>query len=157
MSAVVRVAHPAGRVRGGGRSSVGGVRAAFVAAAVSGVPSTAYAFATGRDPLEATKAAGAMLVGGEAPPLVQVAAAAPVHLALSLFWGLALERTLPARHRVAWGAAAGLAIAALDLGVVGRRIPAVRRLPLLPQLADHALFGATVGALSRARRDRFGS
>jgi hypothetical protein len=60
-----------------------------------------------------------------------------------------LERTLPARNRTAWGAAGGLAIAALDLGVVGRRFPAGRRLPLVPQLADHALFGAVVGALSR--------
>jgi hypothetical protein len=47
------------------------------------------------------------------------------------------------------GAASGLAIAALDLGVIGRRVPAIRRLPLAPQLADHALFGAVVGVLSR--------
>jgi hypothetical protein len=124
------------------------VRAGLVAAVVSGIPSTAYAVAAGRDPLEATKAAGAMLVGEDAPPLAQVAAAAPVHLALSLGWAAVLARTLPRRNRVAWGVAAGLAIAALDLGVVGRRFPSVRRLPLLPQLADHALFGATVAALS---------
>jgi hypothetical protein len=125
------------------------VRAALVAAAVSGLPSTAYALANGRDPLEATKAAGAMVVGEDALPLAQIAAAAPVHLALSLFWGTVLERSLASRRRVAWGAAAGLVIAALDLGVVGRRLPAIRRLPLAPQLADHALFGATVAYLSR--------
>jgi hypothetical protein len=125
------------------------VRATLVAAAVSGLPSTAYALATGRDPLEATKAAGAMVVGEDARPLVRVAAAAPVHLAVSLFWGTLLERSLAQRRRVVWGAAAGLAIAGLDLGVVGRRFPAIRRLPLAPQLADHVLFGATVAHLSR--------
>lgn len=116
----------------------------LVAAAVAGLPSTAYALATGRDPLEATKAAGAMVVGEAAPAVVQVVAAAPVHLGLSYFWARILERTLPERGRLAWGVAGGLAIAALDLGVVGRRVPAIRRLPLAPQLADHALFGAVV-------------
>jgi hypothetical protein len=125
------------------------VRATLVAAAVSGLPSTAYALATGRDPLEATKAAGAMVVGEDARPLVRIAAAAPVHVAVSLFWGTLLERSLAPRRRVVWGAAAGLAIAGLDLGVVGRRFPAIRRLPLAPQLADHVLFGATVAHLSR--------
>jgi hypothetical protein len=107
-----------------------------------------YCLAAGRDPLEATKAAGTLVLPEDAPPWLLVAAAAPVHLALSFFWAAVLERTLPVRHRAAWGAVGGLAIAALDLGVVGRRFPAVRRLPVVPQLADHALFGAAVGALT---------
>ena len=57
-------------------------------------------------------------------------AAVPVHLALSLGWALLLARVLPRRHTVAWATAAGLAIAALDLGVVGRRFPRIRALPL---------------------------
>jgi hypothetical protein len=40
----------------------------------------------------------------------------PVRLALSLLWAAVLERALPSRHRVVWGAVGGLAIAALDLG-----------------------------------------
>jgi hypothetical protein len=68
-----------------------------------------------------------------------------------VFWAAVLGRTLPPRHRVAWGALGGLAITALDLGVLGRRSAAIRRLPLVPQLADHTLFGAIVG-LSRGRR-----
>jgi hypothetical protein len=128
------------------------MKAGLVAAVVSGVPSTAYALATGRDPLEATKAAGTLLVGERAPVLLQVAAAAPVHLAISLGWAAVLERALPRERRVSWGVGGGLAIAALDLGVVGRRRPAIRALPLLPQFADHALFGAVVGALSGPRR-----
>jgi hypothetical protein len=84
----------------------------------------------------------------DAPPWALVVAAAPVHLGVSLLWTSVLARTLPSRHRVAWGAAGGLAIAALDLGVIGRRYPAIRRLPLVPQLADHALFGAVVAVLT---------
>jgi uncharacterized protein YcfJ len=128
------------------------MKAGLVAAAVSGAPSTAYALAAGRDPLEATKAAGTLLVGRRAPAWAQVVAAAPVHLTLSLGWAAVLERALPRERRVLWGAVGGLAIAALDLGLIGRRVPAIRALPLAPQVADHALFGAVVGALSRPGR-----
>jgi hypothetical protein len=128
------------------------LRAGVVAAVVSGAPSTAYSLAAGRDPLEATKAAGTLVLGEDAPPWALVLAAAPAHLAISLVWAAILERALPARNRAALGAAGGLAIAAFDLGVVGRRYPAIRRLPLLPQLADHAVFGAVVGALTGGSR-----
>jgi hypothetical protein len=124
------------------------MRAWVAAALLSGVPSTAHAVATGRDPLAATRAAGSLLVGEETSPAVRLAAAVPAHLALSWFWASVLERTLPRSNRVLWGVAGGLAIAALDLGVIGRHRPAIRRLPLAPQLADHALFGAIVGALA---------
>jgi hypothetical protein len=63
-----------------------------------------------------------------------------------------LALSLPRRRSVEVGALAGLAIAALDLGAVGRRFPRVRALPLLPQLADHALYGATVGVVLDRRR-----
>jgi hypothetical protein len=122
------------------------------AAVLSGAPSTLHALATGRDPLEATKAVGSILLPGERRTVPLVAAAVPVHLALSLGWALVLDRVRvrgPVR-----GAAAGLAIAALDLGVAGRRLPRVRALPLAPQLLDHAAFGAIVGArLGRRARD----
>lgn len=116
------------------------VRAAAWAAALSGVPSTVHALATGRDPLAATVAAGSILLPRETSRARLVAAAVPVHLALSLAWTLALDRAGVRTARA--GALAGLAIAALDLGVAERRFPRVRALPLVPQLADHALFGA---------------
>jgi hypothetical protein len=53
-----------------------------------------------------------------------------------------------------WGALAGLGIAALDLGLIGRRFPRVRALPQLPQVADHVAYGATVGAVLALRRAR---
>ena len=121
------------------------------AAALSGVPSTLHALAAGRDPLEATKAAGSILLPGERRTLQLVAAAVPVHLALSLGWALVLAR-LGVRGPLR-GAAAGLAIAALDLGVAGRAVPRVRALPLGPQLLDHAAFGAIVGTRLARPRD----
>ena len=128
--------------------------AGVVAAAVSGAPSTVYALATRRDPLEATLAAGSILLPRERRRLLLFLAAAPVHLSIALFWALVLARALPRTRPVAVGAAAGVAIAAIDVGVIGRRFPRVRALPLLPQLADHALYGASVGYVLARRRAR---
>jgi hypothetical protein len=113
------------------------------AAVLGGAPSTLHALARGRDPLEATKAAGSILLPEERRTLPLVAAAVPVHLALSFGWALVLDR-LGVRGPVR-GAGAGVVLAAIDLGVVARRFPRVRALPLGPQLLDHAAFGAVVG------------
>lgn len=130
--------------------------AGAVAAAVSGVPSTLSALATGRDPLEATLAAGSIALPDETRRGQLLAAALPVHLVVSLGWALVLARMLPRGREVALGALAGLGVAGFDLGVVGPRFPRVRALPLVPQLADHALYGATVGyVLARRRAGRF--
>jgi len=72
-----------------------------------------------------------------------VAAAAPVHLGLSFGWALVLERV--GIRGVARGAVAGIAIAALDLGLGSPRFPRVCALPLGPQVADHLAYGAIVG------------
>jgi drug/metabolite transporter superfamily protein YnfA len=121
------------------------LRAAAWAAALSGIPSTLHALATGRDPLEAALAAGAVLLPNEQSRGRLLAAAVPVHLALSLAWTLALDRAGVRTARA--GALAGLAIGALDLGIAARAFPRVRALPLGPQLADHAAFGAIAASL----------
>ena len=123
-----------------------------MAAAISGTPSTAHALLTGRDPLEAVWAAGSLLLGAERRPDRLLVAAVAAHLAVSLGWALVLSRALPDQRTLPVGALAGLAIAGLDLGVIGRRLPRIRALPLLPQLADHGAYGATVGAVLAARR-----
>jgi len=133
-----------------------GLEAGAVGAVLGGVPSTVHALATGRDPLEATVAAGTLLLPREKRPGRLLLAAVPAHVALSLGWGAALARVLPDRRTVALGAAAGLAIAALDLGVIGRRFPRIRALSQAPQVADHLAFGALVGAVV-SRRRRAGS
>lgn len=123
-----------------------GARAGAVAGVVGGLPSTAHALLSGRDPLEAVRAAGS-LVG-----CPTVAAGALVHGAVSLGWAVVMSLSLPRRRAAGWGAAAGLAIAALDLGVVGRRLPRIRALPMLPQVVDHVVYGATVGTVLERRR-----
>ncbi len=125
-----------------------GIIAGAIAGVVSGAPSTAHALATGRDPLAATKAAGAMLLPTETSGARLLMAAVPVHAVISLGWGVILARTLP-RRSTAWGALAGLAIAALDLGIASRRFPRVSALPVVPQVIDHLAYGATVGFVLR--------
>jgi hypothetical protein len=121
------------------------LRTAAWAAALSGIPSTAHALATGRDPFEATCAAGTILLPRETGRRRLLAAAVPVHFGISLFWTAVLRRAGVRGARR--GAVAGLAIAAVDLGVIGRRFPRISALPLAPQLADHVAFGAIAGLL----------
>jgi len=130
---------------------VNALRAGAVAAVVSGVPSTAWALASGRDPLEASVAAGSILLPQEERRDRLFVAAIPVHLALSVGWGVALAAVLPRQRTALAGAVAGLAIAAIDLGLVGRHFSKVAALPVWPQLADHVAFGATVGWMLRGR------
>jgi len=132
-----------------------GLRAGAVAGALSGAPSTVHAMATGRSPFDALRAAGTLLLADDAPPSARAAAGVAAHGAISLGWGVVLAVVLPRRRAVVWGALAGLAIAGLDLGVLGRRRPRIRALPTVPQVADHVAFGALVGAIvSRAGRRR---
>ncbi|MGI5143792.1 MULTISPECIES: hypothetical protein [unclassified Streptomyces] len=123
-----------------------GMRAGIVAGVLSGVPSTVHALATRRDPLAATRAAGSLLLPDEARSARLLAAAIPVHFGLSVGWGVALAAVLPRRATTAWGALAGLAIAALDLSVPGRRTARIRALPRWPQVADHLAYGVIAAA-----------
>lgn len=114
--------------------------AGAVAGTVSGAPSTIHALATGRSPLAAARAAGALL--GK-PSLVRGGVA---HVALTLFWVGVLAALLPRGREVAGGTVAAVGIHGLDLGLVGRRIGPIAELPQLPQLLDHLAFGAATGA-----------
>jgi hypothetical protein len=132
-----------------------GVVAGAVAAVVSGAPSTLHAVVAGFDVLESGRAAGSIVLWREDRTLPLIAAAVPVHVAVSLGWAVVLASVLPRRRTEAWGVAGGLAIAGLDLGVVGRLLPRVRALPQLPQWADHVTYGAVVGyVVARRRRAR---
>ena len=115
------------------------VSAAAWAGVLSGLPSTVL----DRRPIETSRAAGTPL---GAPTLPRAAVA---HTALTIGWTAVLARVLPDRPRLWHGAVAGLAIAGLDLGLVGRRFPRIRALPLLPQVADHVAFGVVVAAALR--------
>ena len=135
-----------------------GLVAAAAAAAFSGIPSTLWTLWRGGDLLASTAAAGTLVVAPSAPRHRQLVAGALAHVVISGWWGLVLARLLPTRRTALVGAGAGLAIAALDLGVIGRRFPAIAALSPGPQVADHTMFGAVVGAvLSRRRRRHDGT
>jgi hypothetical protein len=125
------------------------------AALLGGVPSTADALLRGADPLEATAAAGSILLPGESRRGRLLLAAVPVHLALSFGWASVIASAAPRGREIPFGAAAGLAIAGLDLGLIGPRFSRIRALRQLPQVADHLAFGLVVGGvLSYLRSDR---
>ena len=126
--------------------------AGVVASVLAGVPSTVHAMATGRSILEGAAAAGSILLPREHRTAVLVAAAVPVHLGLSLGWAQAIAAVVPRRRPVAGSIACGLAIAALDLLVIGRHLPRIRALAQPPQWLDHLAYGATVGFVLRSRR-----
>lgn len=118
------------------------------AAILGGVPSTVHALATGGDPLEATRAAGAMLVDPASADATLIAAAALAHLGVNFFWTALLVWLLPRRRVLAWALVAAAAIALLDLRVIAPLFfPEVHALAFGPQLADHLAWGAALGGV----------
>jgi hypothetical protein len=126
--------------------------AGLAGAGAGGVPSTLVTLARREDLLEGGRAAGSLLLPWERRTLPLLAAAVPVHLALSLGWAVVLEHALPRGRELYGGLLGGLAIAALDLEVIGRRLPRIRALPQGRQWADHAAYGLAVGAVLARRR-----
>ena len=124
------------------------------AAVLSGIPSTVYAGLTGRDMMEATRAAGAMLIPAHSSDARLLSFAALVHVSVSTFWATVLTFALPQKRAVPWALAAAAGIAVLDLRVIGRWFPEVRALAFGPQLADHLAWGATLGVVLQWRRRR---
>jgi hypothetical protein len=121
-------------------------------ALLSGVPSTAVTLARRESLLDGATAAGSILLPAERRTAPLVAAAVPVHLALSLGWAAVLSMLLPRRATVPFAVAGGLAIAALDLEIAARAFPRIRALPQGRQWADHVAYGLAVGVVVRRRR-----
>lgn len=132
--------------------------AGWVATLFSGLPSTLYAFASGSDPLEATRAAGAMLVSATSDTRTLLAAAALVHPLVSLFWTAVFGCLLPRRRPAPWAVAGAAAVALLDLRLIAPLLfPSIAALAFWPQFADHLMWGALLGTtlqLRLARRER---
>ena len=128
---------------------------AAVAAVLSGAPSSVWALARGGSPraawasgVEATRAIGTLVPPGR-PGSVRGALA---HAAISVAVGEALGAWVPRSRSVAWGALGGLAVGWVNLGVIARRrYPQIAALPLGPQLADNAAFGAVFAAVADRR------
>lgn len=124
-----------------------------VATLFSGLPSTLWAVRVGSDPLEATWAAGAMLVPAESGPWLLFASAALVHSTVSAFWTLVFGALLPRRHVVLAAILGSAAVALVDLGLIAPRMfPSVAALPFWPQFADHLMWGACLGLVLQLHR-----
>jgi hypothetical protein len=128
--------------------------AGLAGAACSALPSTVWSLVRGDDLLEGGRAAGAMLLPNERRTAVLLATAVPVHLAISIGWAAVMAAALPRGGEPAWGVVGGMAIATLDLALIGRRIRSIEALPQGRQWADHAAYGLAVGLVLRARRSR---
>jgi len=128
------------------------LKAGLVGSVVSGAPSTVWTLLEGGDPAEGGRALGKVLLPREERTLVLLVAGAPVHGALSLGWAYVLAAVVPEERELVWGAVGGVAIAALDLALLGRFFPPIAALPQGRQWADHVAFGLSVGAVLRATR-----
>jgi hypothetical protein len=129
--------------------------AGSVATALSGIPSTLYGVLTGADVAEPTRAAGAMLIAANSSDPQLFIAAAVVHIAVSFFWAAVLILILPRTFVVSGCVLAALLIGMLDLRVIAPNFyPEVARLPFLPQMADHLMWGACLGLMLRHRWQR---
>lgn len=125
----------------------------WVTSLFSGLPSTLYALVTGGGPLEATRAAGAMLVPMDAEPALLYASAVAVHLTVSLFWAIVFGLLLPPRHGTVWAMAGSAVVALIDLRVIAPLFfPSVAALAFWPQFADHLMWGLLLGGTLEFRR-----
>jgi hypothetical protein len=100
--------------------------AAAVAALLSGIPSTLYAWWMKGDVMEATRAAGAMLIAPGSSDTALVVAAAIVHCVISLFWAALLVWLLPRKH-ISTGAVVSIRKCAPRLCVFDATASSVRR------------------------------
>lgn len=127
----------------------------LVTTVFSGLPSTLLALVTGGDALEATRAAGAMLLPHATDTRTLLAAAAIVHPAVSLFWTAVFGFLLPRRHVFVWAVNGAAAVALLDLLVIAPLFfPEVAALAFWPQFADHLMWGALLGGTLQLRIGR---
>ena len=126
--------------------------AGLAGAVVSAFPSTTWTLIERGDVLEGARALGLVLLPRSRSTPLLLVAGAPVHLALSVGWAGVLGAVLPPRAEPVLGLAGGIAIAALDLAVLGRLFPPIAALPQGRQWADHAAFGLSVGVVLQATR-----
>ena len=95
--------------------------------------------------MEATRAAGSMLISPQASDVALFCAAALVHCTISLFWAAFLVWLLPRRRIMTESLIAAAFIAVLDLRIIARLFPEVYSLPFWPRFADHLAWGACFG------------
>src|SRR5205809_6733045 len=123
------------------------------AALVSAFPSTLWELFTAGDPLESTRAAGAMLISYDSSDAALITAACVVHVSVTLFWAAILAWILPRKHIVWTSIVAAGVIAFIDLQLIARFFfPDVYVLEFWPQFADHIAWAPGFGSRSAGCR-----
>jgi len=133
------------------------VSTALVAGGLAGlvgvIPSTVHLLVTGGDLFAPVNALAAMVAAHELPVLHRVAVATAIHFALSFFWASVLVALVPRRAPVFGALVASAIITILDLKVIAPLFfTEASALAFIPQIADHLVWGATVGTVLRVRR-----
>jgi hypothetical protein len=96
-----------------------------------------------------------MLIASDADLPTLLAAAGAVHGAVSFFWAVILVFALPRTYVALWAVAGSVAIALIDLKVIAPVLfPEVAALAFWPQLADHIMWGTSLGLTLQFRRRR---
>jgi hypothetical protein len=125
--------------------------AGSIATLFSGIPSTLYAVLSGTDPWQAMRAAGAMLIPADSAFPLLLMAAALVHCTISFLWAALLVLILPPEHVILSSLVSAALIGVFDLLIVGQLLDTIYALPFWPQMADHLLWGALLGAILHVR------
>ncbi|MCK5405944.1 MAG: hypothetical protein KAJ37_00760 [Candidatus Krumholzibacteria bacterium] len=121
----------------------------MLAGLVGGFPSTLHAIASGGNWLESINAIAAIANAEGLSFGWRVSVAAAIHFTISFVWASALIAILPQRRTLLWASAAGAVVAVVDLLILAPvLIPEIAALPFWPQLADHVVWGVTVGAFA---------
>jgi hypothetical protein len=126
------------------------LEATAAASVLAGAPSLAVALSregivgTWRYGVRATRAIGVLVPPGRPNLIVGVLA----HFGISAAAGEVFGRFLPVRHSIAWGAAGGAVMGLVNVGLIGRRFPAIRDLPFGRQIADNVAFGVIFAAVA---------
>ena len=102
--------------------------------------------------LASTRAVGRVVRPRPASGASLVLAGGAAHVAISLGWGVTLAAVLPRRRTILAGMLAGVVIAVVDVGLIGRHLPSIHALDRKLQLLDHVAYGAVVGAVLSRRR-----
>jgi hypothetical protein len=125
------------------------LEATVAASLLGGTPSIALAFARGgvggawRYGVNTTRAVG-VLVPPWRPNLLGGTLG---HFAISAAAGHLFGRFLPVRRKLLWAAVGGGAMGLVNVGIIGRRLPALRDLSFGQQLADNIAFGVVFAAI----------
>jgi hypothetical protein len=122
--------------------------AALIAGIFGGIPSTLLAYFTGKDILEATHAAGAMLIAADSSSTQLFMAATLVHGSLTFFWATVLTLCVPRKHAVSCSCILMILVGFFNLSIIAPHFfPSVAALQFWPQMMDHAALGFCYGAI----------